>query len=177
RRRAGKAHPRRNTAARSRTPRTCSERCRTFASAIGSQWAGDRLHYHDPGRTCGTGCFASGGRHDLYRTTEAMNEAAQRVRRYLTRRLIVNMSCSLPIGIGLTMIGIPHAALWAIFVVLLRFIPYLGIVIAACSPFALATAVDPGWTLLLWTISLFVVVELIVANFVEPWVYGSGAGL
>jgi predicted PurR-regulated permease PerM len=51
---------------------------------------------------------------------------------------------------------------------LLRFIPYLGIVIAACFPFALATAVDPGWTLLLWTISLFVVVELIVANFVEP---------
>ena len=95
----------------------------------------------------------------------------------MTRRLIVNMSCSLPIGIGLTMIGIPHAALWAIFVVLLRFIPYLGIVIAACFPFALATAVDPGWTLLLWTISLFVVVELIVANFVEPSVYGSGAGL
>jgi predicted PurR-regulated permease PerM len=117
------------------------------------------------------------GRHDLHRTTEAMNQAAQRVRRYLTRRLIVNMSCGLPIGMGLTMIGIPHAALWAIFVVLLRFIPYLGIVIAACFPFALATAVDPGWTLLLWTISLFAVVELIVANFVEPWVYGSGAGL
>jgi predicted PurR-regulated permease PerM len=82
------------------------------------------------------------GRHDLYRTTEAMNQAAQRVRRYLTRRLIVNMSCGLPIGIGLTMIGIPHAALWAIFVLSLRFIPYLGIVIAACFPLALATAVD-----------------------------------
>jgi predicted PurR-regulated permease PerM len=74
-------------------------------------------------------------------------------------------------------IGIPHAALWAIFVVLLRFVPYLGIVIAACFPLALAIAVDPGWTLLLWTISLFVVVELIVTNFVEPWVYGSSAGL
>ena len=118
-----------------------------------------------------------GGRHDLHRTTEAMNEAAQRVRQYLTRLFIVNMTCSVPIGVGLTVIGIPHAALWAIFVVLLRFVPYLGIVIAACFPLALAIAVDPGWTLLLWTISLFVVVELIVANFVEPWVYGSGAGL
>jgi len=74
-------------------------------------------------------------------------------------------------------IGIPNAALWAIFVVLLRFVPYLGIVIAVGFPLALAIAVDPGWTLLLWTISLFMVVELIVANFVEPWVYGSGAGL
>jgi len=118
-----------------------------------------------------------GGRHDLSRTTEAMNEAGQRVRQYLTRLLVVNLTCGIPIGVGLTVIGIPNAALWAIFVVLLRFVPYLGIVIAACFPLALAIAVDPGWTLLLWTISLFVVVELIVANFVEPWVYGSGAGL
>jgi hypothetical protein len=51
------------------------------------------------------------------------------------------------------------------------------IVIAAGFPLALAIAVDPGWTLLLWTIALFVAVGVIVANFVEPWVYGSGAGL
>ena len=118
-----------------------------------------------------------GGRHDLHRTTEAMTEAARRVRQYLTRLLIVNMTCGVPIGVGLTVIGIPNAALWAIFVVLLRFVPYLGIVIAASFPVALAIAVDPGWTLLLWTIALFMVVELIVTNFVEPWVYGSGTGL
>ena len=106
-----------------------------------------------------------------------MNEAAQRVRQYLTRLLVVNMTVSVPIGIGLTVIGIPHAALWAIFVVLLRFVLYLGIVIAAGFPLALAIAVDPGWTLLLLTISLFVVVKLIVTNFVEPWVYRSGTGL
>jgi predicted PurR-regulated permease PerM len=118
-----------------------------------------------------------GGRHDLSRTTEAMNKAAQRVRQYLTRLLAVNLTCRSTIGVGLTVIGIPNSALWAIFVILLRFVPYLGIVIAAGFPLALAIAVDPGWTLLLWTISLFVVVELTVANFVEPWVYGSGAGL
>ncbi len=118
-----------------------------------------------------------GGRHDLHRTTEAMNEATQRVRQYLIRLLIVNLTCGVPIGVGLTVIGIPNATLWAIFVVLLRFVPYLGIVIAASFPVALAIAVDPGWTLLLWTITLFVVVELIVTNLVEPWVYGSGAGL
>ena len=118
-----------------------------------------------------------GGRHDLSRTTEAMNEAGQRVRQYLTRLLIVNLTCGVPIGVGLTVIGIPNAVLWAIFVVFLRFVPYLGIVIAAGFPLALAIAVDPGWTLLLWAVALFLVVELIVANFVEPWVYGSGAGL
>jgi predicted PurR-regulated permease PerM len=95
------------------------------------------------------------GRRDLYRTTEAMNDAAQRVSRYLLRQLLVNLTCAVPIGVGLSVIGIPNALLWAIFVVVLRFVPYLGIIIAAAFPIALAIAVDPGWTLCLWTISLF----------------------
>jgi predicted PurR-regulated permease PerM len=117
------------------------------------------------------------GRRELHRTTDAMNDAAQRVSRYLMRLLVVNLTCGVPIGVGLAVIGIPNASLWAIFVVSLRFVPYLGIVIAASFPIALAIAVDPGWTLLLWTIALFVVVELTVANLVEPWVYGAGTGL
>src|SRR5271165_95509 len=117
------------------------------------------------------------GRRDLHRTTEAMNDAAQRISRYLLSQLVVNISCGLPIGIGLTLIGIPNAALWGILVVLLRFIPYLGIVIAAAFPLALAIAVAPGWMLLVWTALLFAAIELVVSNFVEPLVYGGKTGL
>jgi len=117
------------------------------------------------------------GRHDLHRTTEAMNDAAQRISRYLVSQLIVNISCGLPIGIGLALIGIPNAALWGIMVVLLRFIPYLGIVIAAAFPLALAIAVAPDWMLLVWTALLFVSIELVVSNLVEPLVYGGTTGL
>jgi predicted PurR-regulated permease PerM len=117
------------------------------------------------------------GRRDLHRTTEAMNDAAQRISRYLLSQLVVNISCGFPIGIGLTLIGIPNPALWGIMVVLLRFIPYLGILIAAAFPVALAIAVAPGWMLLVWTALLFIGVELIVANLVEPFVYGGTTGL
>jgi len=117
------------------------------------------------------------GRHDLHRTTEAMNDAAQRISRYLVSQLIVNISCGLPIGIGLALIGIPNAALWGIMVVLLRFIPYLGIVIAAAFPLALAIAVAPDWMLLVWTALLFVGIELVVSNLIEPLVYGGTTGL
>jgi predicted PurR-regulated permease PerM len=117
------------------------------------------------------------GRRDLHRTTEAMNDAAQRISRYLLSQLVVNISCGLPIGLGLTLIGIPNAALWGILVVLLRFIPYLGIVIAAAFPLALAIAVAPDWMLLVWTAMLFVGIELVVANLVEPLVYGGSTGL
>ncbi|MGA8382643.1 MAG: AI-2E family transporter, partial [Stellaceae bacterium] len=119
--------------------------------------------------------LAGGG--DLHRTTEAMNEAAQRVSRYLLSQLSVNAVEGTLIGIGLAVIGIPNAALWGILAMLLRFIPYLGIVIAACFPLALAVAVDPGWMLLAWTALLFVVTELIVANVVEPWLYAGSTGL
>ena len=117
------------------------------------------------------------GRHDLHRTTEAMNDAAQRISRYLLSQLIVNIACGLPIGIGLTVLGIPNAALWGIMVVLLRFIPYLGIVIAAAFPLALAIAIAPDWTLFVWTALLFIGMELVVSNIVEPLVYGGTAGV
>jgi predicted PurR-regulated permease PerM len=117
------------------------------------------------------------GRRDLHRTTVAMDDAAGRISRYLSRQLVVNACCGLPIGFGLAFIGIPNAALWGIFAALLRFLPYLGIVIAACFPVALAVAVDPGWMLLVWVILLFVGIELVVTNLLEPWVYAASTGL
>jgi len=117
------------------------------------------------------------GRRDLHRTTVAMDDAARRISRYLLRQLVVNAGCGLSIGFGLALIGIPNAALWGIFAALLRFLPYLGIVIAAGFPIALAVAVDPGWALLAWVILLFVGTEFVVANLLEPWVFAASTGL
>jgi predicted PurR-regulated permease PerM len=117
------------------------------------------------------------GRGDLHRTTAAMDDAAQRISRYLRSQLVVNACCGLPIGIGLAVIGIPNAALWGIMTLVLRFVPYLGIIIAASFPIALAIAVAPGWGLMVWTILLFVVIELVVANIVEPRVYADNTGV
>lgn len=117
------------------------------------------------------------GRHDLHRTTQAMNDTAQRISRYLLSQLIVNVSCGLPISIGLAFLGIPNAALWGMLVVLLRFIPYLGIFIAAAFPAALAIAVAPDWMLFVWTGLLFIGIELVVSNIVEPHVYGRTTGV
>jgi predicted PurR-regulated permease PerM len=117
------------------------------------------------------------GRGDLHKTTEAMDDAAQRIGRYLRSQLIVNACCGLPIWLGLTLIGIPNAALWGIMTLVLRFIPYLGIIIAASFPLALAIAIAPGWGLLGWTILLFVAIELVVSNIVEPRIYGDSTGV
>ncbi|WP_019142553.1 AI-2E family transporter [Noviherbaspirillum massiliense] len=114
---------------------------------------------------------------DLHRTTEALSEAAERVSRYLLMQLVVNVTYGLPIGLGLYLIGVPGAFLWGLLATVLRFIPYLGPVIAAVPPIVLSFAVDPGWSMLLWTAALFLVVELISNNVVEPWLYGSSTGM
>jgi predicted PurR-regulated permease PerM len=114
---------------------------------------------------------------DLHRTTGALSEAAERVSRYLLMQLIVNALYGVPLGIGLYLIGVPGAFLWAMLATLLRFVPYLGPVIAAVFPLTLAFAVDPGWDMLLWTATLVVALELVSNNVIEPWLYGSSTGL
>ena len=117
------------------------------------------------------------GAGDLQKTTEAISVAASRVSRYLLMQLLVNVSYAIPIGLGLYFIGVPNAVLWGVLAAILRFIPYLGPFLAALFPLALAIAVDPGWSMLIWVIALIVTVELISNNVVEPWLYGASTGL
>lgn len=117
------------------------------------------------------------GRGRLRVTTQAIDEAAQRVSRYLVAQLIVNVTYGIPIGLGLWFIGIPNAFLWGFLAMLLRFVPYIGPWIAATFPIALSLAVSPSWNAPLLTLSLFVIIELISNNVVEPWLYGSSTGL
>ncbi|WP_082145526.1 AI-2E family transporter [Microvirga massiliensis] len=117
------------------------------------------------------------GAGDLQKSTQALNDAAARVSRYLLMQLVVNLTYGVPIGIALYFIGVPNAVLWGLLAAVLRFVPYLGPFLAALFPIALAFAVDPGWSMLMWVIGLFLLAELISNNVVEPWLYGSSTGL
>jgi len=117
------------------------------------------------------------GAKDVARATEAMDDAAKRISRYLLMQLVINILYGIPVGVGLYFIGVPNPVLWGLLATVLRFIPYVGPVIAALFPIALSFAVAPGWTLPLLTIALFVTLELFSNNVLEPWLYGSSTGL
>jgi predicted PurR-regulated permease PerM len=110
-------------------------------------------------------------------TTQALGEASSRVSRYLYMQLVVNMAFGIPFGIALYFIGIPNAMLWGLLGTLLRFIPYAGVWVAAALPAMLAFAIFDGWSEVAWVVGVFVVLELILVNAVEPWLYGRSAGL
>ena len=114
---------------------------------------------------------------DPNQMADALNESAQRVSRYLLAQLMVNVGYGVPMALGLWWIGVPGAWLWGGLAALLRFVPYLGPAVGAVFPLLLAFAVDPGWSMVLWTLGLIALLELVSNNVVEPLVYGDRTGV
>jgi len=110
-------------------------------------------------------------------TTLVLNDAGERLSRFFVSQFAVNLGVGAAIGVGLAVLGLPHAILWGTLAAALRFVPYVGVWIAAIFATALAVAVVPGWALAVATLGLFVVVEVIAAQFVEPHLYGHATGL
>ena len=117
------------------------------------------------------------GAHDLQKTTLAIDEAGYRLSRLLLAQLALNAGFGLIIGLGLWVIGVPSAPLWGLLAMALRFVPYIGAVIAAIFPLIVAAAVGEGWSMVLWTAALFVIVEPLAGHVVEPMLYGHSSGL
>jgi methylmalonyl-CoA mutase cobalamin-binding subunit len=110
-------------------------------------------------------------------TTRAMEDAGRRVSRYLSTQFLVNTCYGICVALGLQLIGVPNAALWGLLAGVLRFIPYIGPWVGALLPVLLSFAISTSWFIPLMTIALFIVLEVIVSNFIEPWVYGANTGV
>ncbi len=118
-------------------------------------------------------------------TTEALDEAAGRISRYLIAQMIINLSYGFVLAIGLAIIGstmteggmFPNAILWGVFATCLRFVPYVGPWAAAIFPLAIAISVFPGYNVFLAVLALIITMELFSNNVLEPWLYGSSTGI
>ena len=117
------------------------------------------------------------GARDIRRTTNVLDDAGARLSRYFLAQTAVNAAFGVLFGAGLWLIGIPNFALWGFLAMLLRFLPYIGAPMAAAFPLILSAAIEPGWTTLLWTAGLFVVLEGVTGQIVEPNVFGRTTGM
>jgi predicted PurR-regulated permease PerM len=110
-------------------------------------------------------------------TTRALEEAGQRISRYLLMQTIINSSFGLAVGFTLYLIGLPYAILWGFLAAILRFIPYVGPFAAAIMPSALSLAVFEGWLWPILVVGLFLALELLNNMVLEPLLYGESAGV
>jgi len=117
------------------------------------------------------------GGHDLRASTEVLNDVGERLSRYFVSQFAVNFGVGAAVWLGLWAIDLPHAMLWGVLTALMRFVPYIGVLIAAVPAVLLGAAVEPGWTLMLLTLTLFLVIEVLAAQVVEPLLYGHSTGL
>jgi predicted PurR-regulated permease PerM len=117
------------------------------------------------------------GSRQINLTTNVLDDAAYRVSRYLLAQFVINSSYGLVTGTVLYFIHIPNPLLWGMLAAVLRYIPYLGIWVAALMPAAVALAVKPGWVEVPTVLGVYLGVDLLMYNFIEPLLYGSSTGL
>ena len=121
--------------------------------------------------------FRLTGARRVHMTTNLLDDAARRVSRYLLAQLVVNAAFGALAAAGLKILGIPNPLLWGILAALLRYLPYLGIWIAAILPAMVAFAVKPGWMDLPLILALYFAIDVLMYNLVEPLLYGSSTGI
>ncbi|GGP27595.1 AI-2E family transporter [Silvimonas amylolytica] len=117
------------------------------------------------------------GSDDLRATTIAVNDAGTRLSRFFVSQFAVNLAVGTLIWLGLSLIGLSQALLWGVMAAVLRFVPYVGVWIAAFCATLLAAAITPGWEMAVLTLGLFLLIEVLVAQLVEPQLYGHTTGL
>ena len=109
--------------------------------------------------------------------TKALDDAGQRISRFLLMQLIVNGAVGLAVGVGLLALRVEYAFLWGFLAAVFRYIPYIGVWIAAVPPIILSLAMSPGWVQPLLVIGLFLAIELTASNVIEPRLYGHSIGV
>lgn len=117
------------------------------------------------------------GNRNLIKATKAFDEAGQRIGSFLITQLVVNTVFGVVMGLGLALLGVPYPLLGGFLGGLMRYVPFVGVWIAAAGPVLLSLAILPGLGKVLLVLLLVLALEVLFANFVEPFTYGHSIGV
>jgi predicted PurR-regulated permease PerM len=109
--------------------------------------------------------------------TKAVDDASRRISRYLLVQLCINSGFGLALTLGFVLLGVKYAALWGFFGAVMRYIPYLGSWIGMVPPAVFALALGDSVWHPVAVILFYATLELICANALEPWLFGTSLGM
>jgi predicted PurR-regulated permease PerM len=109
--------------------------------------------------------------------SHALDDAAERISRYLIANVAVNSGLGIVFGAALAAIGVPYFVLWGALLALLRTVPYIGPLVGGGLPMLFALIYFSTWWQAGAVFALLVLLEALVSNFLEPWLYGSHTGI
>lgn len=117
------------------------------------------------------------GATDIRAATVALNDAGERLSRFSVSQFSVNLGFGITVWAALSLLHVPQAMLFGTLAGVMRFVPYVGAAITALLSAAFAFVVDPGWSLAAYTLAVFILLDLVVGQLVEPHLYGHATGL
>ncbi|MCC5855403.1 MAG: AI-2E family transporter [Idiomarina sp.] len=106
----------------------------------------------------------------------SLTALVQSINKYLALKTVISLVTGSLVGIGLWMLGIDHYVLWAVLAFLLNYIPNIGSILAAV-PAVLLALIQYHPTMAGAVALLFVAVNLIMGNLIEPKLMGHRLGL
>jgi len=109
--------------------------------------------------------------------SQAIETAGRTVSRYLILFSLTNLGFGVSTGVVCWMIGLPNPELWGLLGFLFRYVPYVGVLIAALLPTLVAFAVFPGWDKTIEVLVAFIAIDQVAAQLIEPFMVGGGIGI
>jgi predicted PurR-regulated permease PerM len=95
---------------------------------------------------------------------------------YIGIKTLTSFATGLLVCIALVIIGVDYWLLWGLLAFLLNFVPNIGSIIAAIPAVLLALVqLGPGMATL--TAAVYVLINMVIGNFIEPRFMGKGLGL
>ena len=110
------------------------------------------------------------------KTVAAVNSFTKSVNKYMAMKTLVSLMTGLIVLISLWLVGVDYPVLWGLLAFLLNFIPNFGSILAAIPPVLLAV-VQLGVPSALITSVIFLIVNTVIGNFIEPRIMGKGLNL
>ena len=98
------------------------------------------------------------------------------MQRYLATKTVISLFTGIFVGVPLALMRIEFALLWGLLAFLLNYIPNLGSAFASVPP-VLLTLVEDGIGWALGVALVFIVVNAVFGNVVEPYLMGRRLGL
>lgn len=98
------------------------------------------------------------------------------VRHYLALKTLISLATGVGVAVWLTILGVDYPLLWGLLAFLLNYVPNIGSLIAAVPAVLFAFIQKGTGTMMLVAIG-YLVVNTVIANFIEPRVMGRGVGL
>ena len=113
---------------------------------------------------------------DPVKTMARLGYVSETISRYFKMKTLTSILTAVPIIIVLSLMGIDFPVLWGIVVFLLNFVPNIGSIIAAV-PVILLALVQFGFVAAGEVALLYLLVNNIIGNFIEPKLMGRSLGL